>query len=101
MTDVTHADKTKAYVDLAFKVLSVLVIPLLGWGTKLQVDLSVQAERIATLQKQVESVRGIEEKIASVNKDMAVYGEKLNSANTNLDTIRTLILRRQPPSDNP
>ena len=90
-----EAEKKKGYLDLAFKVLSALVIPLLGWGVKLQVDVSVQSERISTLQKQVDTFGSIEKQLAVVAKDVAVYGEKLASANTNLDTIRQIILRRQ------
>ena len=101
MSEGSEEGKTKHYVDLAFKVLSALVIPLLGWGIKLQVDVSVQSERIATLQKQVETIHGIEVSLASIGKELAVQGEKLVSANSNLDTIRTLILRQPQVGGHP
>ncbi len=83
--------------DLFFKIMSVLVIPLILWGVKLEVRNAVQDTRIAQLQKELGEVADIEKDVQTNSKTLGRLEEKLNAANANLKEIKGLV--RHPPHD--
>lgn len=96
-------------VEWVAKVLALLVIPLIGWGIKLEVNLAVKDQEIATVQrdvllqkvdyqsqfqrfeKELEKTKTIQESIqVAFNNNtvsLARLEEKLNAANHNLSDI--------------
>jgi len=79
------------WTDLAFKVLSILVIPLILWGVKLEVNNAVQSEKMSQMEKELVAAKGIS---AGVNENKMQLGrmeEKLNAANDNLKEIKGLV----------
>ena len=90
-------DKSK-WTDLAFKVLSVLVIPLLVWGVKLEVSQAVQNEKIARLEAEVASAKSIKDGVAANTNALGRVEEKIDATNRRLDDIRADLRRSLPPS---
>tara|TARA_Y100000310_G_scaffold342380_1_gene445411 strand:- start:394 stop:651 length:258 start_codon:yes stop_codon:yes gene_type:complete len=77
--------------DLFFKIMSVLVIPLILWGVKLEVRNAVQDTEIAQLKKDLEEVDGINKEVQTNSKTLGRLEEKLNAANSNLKEIKGLL----------
>jgi len=92
--DANGASRSKM-ADLFFKIMSVLVIPLLGWGVKLEVTNAVQDTKIAQLQADLKEAAGIEKEVQTNSNTLGRLEEKLNAANGNLKDIKEL-LRRTP-----
>lgn len=78
------------WTDLAFKVLSVLVIPLLLWGIKLEVNNAVQNEKIIKLEAAVAAAAPLSIMVGRVE-------EKIDATNRRLDDIRGDLRRSLPP----
>jgi uncharacterized Rmd1/YagE family protein len=110
------------YSDLAMKILSVLTIPLIGWGVHLSMKVAVletsvsnQAEQIAKVAPFQERIMKVETQITQLHLDMitalgqsiaigqtskaiAVLEERLNAIITNLKEIKRM-LRNPVPVD--
>ena len=78
----------KTWLDIAFKVLSVLIIPLILWGFKLEKAITTQTLQISSLEQKI--------------GDMKDYGvtlvrldERLKSMDRSLTDIKDL-LRKAP-----
>ena len=85
------------WLDWAFRILSVLVIPLLIWGITLEVGLAVQNEKITRLEQDVAAAITIR---VAVAKNVAALGrveEKIDATNKRLDEIRDDFHRGLPP----
>lgn len=89
--------------------LSLLVLPLLIWGVRLEVNTALQDEKISTLQKELdEKIKGVESKVSSTEKSiervedtvqsnsiqLARLDGKLESLDDKLDTIKELLEKR-------
>jgi uncharacterized coiled-coil protein SlyX len=81
----------KKWTDLAFKILSALVIPLLLWGVRLEVNQAVQNEKIDRLETQVVKAEMVKESVAENKQQLGRMEEKLNAANQNLSEIKGLV----------
>ena len=79
------------WMDLAFKILSMLVIPLLGWGIRLEVSNAVQNEKIAKLEAEVAAAKPMSVTLGRVE-------EKIDATNKRLDYIKSDLRRTLPPS---
>ena len=91
------APNTAKWTDLAFKVLSVLVIPLVLWGVKLEVGQAVQNEKIAHLEAEVAAAQAIKDGVTANTAALARVEEKLNGTNSRLEDIRNDLRRSLPP----
>lgn len=78
------------WTELAFKILSVLVIPLLGWGIKLEVSNAVQNEKITKLEAEVAAAKPMSVTLGRVE-------EKIDATNKRLDDIKNDLRRTLPP----
>ena len=85
------AANNSAIWDWAFKIMSVLVIPLALWGIKLEVKSAVRDEKIVQLQIDVKEAADIETEVRQNAKTLARLEEKITAANNNLDTIKGLL----------
>ena len=92
----TAASKGK-WLDLAFKILSILVIPLLLWGITLEVSQAVQNEKITRLEQDVKSAKAIRDGVNANANALGRVEEQLNGTNKRLDEIRDDIRRSLPP----
>jgi uncharacterized coiled-coil protein SlyX len=81
------------YWSKAKDVLTILIIPLIIWGVKLEVTLAVQAEKISELEEEVSEAQGMSNTIQSNTVQLATLSAKLDSANDSLDQIKSALLR--------
>ena len=77
------------WVDIAFKILSVLVVPVVIWGAKLEITNAVQREQIAQLKVEVDALKDLSTGLVRVE-------EQLNATNTRLQDIKSDLLRSLP-----
>ncbi len=77
--------------DLAFKVLSILVIPLILWGVKLEVNNAVQTEKISRMETELIAAKAISAGVSENKMQLGRMEEKLNAANDNLKEIKGLV----------
>jgi len=89
--------KTFSWIDLAFKILSILVVPLLLWGVTLEIRLAVQDEKIARLEQDVGAAQAIKDGVTANTASLGRVEEKINGTNKRLDEIRADIRRSLPP----
>jgi uncharacterized coiled-coil protein SlyX len=82
-----------SYWSKAKDVLTILIIPLILWGVKLEVTLAVQAEKISGLEEEIGEARGMSNTIQSNTVQLATLSAKLDSANDSLDQIKSALLR--------
>ena len=82
-----------SYWSKAKDVLTILIVPLILWGVKLEVTLAVQAEKISELEEEVGEARGMSNTIQSNTVQLATLSAKLDSANDSLDQIKSALLR--------
>lgn len=87
------------WTDLAFKILSVLVIPVLGWAISLQVSQAVQNEKIARLETEVQAAKAIKDGVVANTNTLGRMEEKLDGTNRRLDEIRADLRRSLPPGN--
>lgn len=86
------------YLDIAFKLLSMLVIPLVLWGVSLEVRLAVQDTVIQRLQVDITETQNVASRVRdSANTNALALGrmeEKLNAVDKNIVEIKGLLQRR-------
>ena len=90
--------------------LTILILPLILWGVKLEVTNALQEERIANLQRDLdEKIKQVETKVSSTEKSiervesavqsnsiqLARLDGKLESLDDKLDTIKELLENRK------
>ena len=85
------------WTDLAFKVLSILVVPLCLWGVKLEVGQAVQDTKIETLEVEVVAAKAIKAGVQANTVTLGRVEEKLNGTNARLDEIRSDLRRSLAP----
>jgi hypothetical protein len=79
---------SKNYIDLIPKALSVLVIPLLMWGIKLEVENAVRDEVIVQLKSDISE---LEQGYAQINEYAVKFGQvdqRLESMESTMIEIR-------------
>ncbi len=86
------------WTDIAFKGLSILVVPLVGWGVALEVTNAVQDEKIERLESQVNAAAAIRDGVVSNTNALGRVEEKLDATNRRLDDIKSDLRRSLPPS---
>jgi uncharacterized coiled-coil protein SlyX len=82
-----------SYWSKAKDVLTILIVPLILWGVKLEVTIAVQAEQIDELEEEISEARGMSNTIQSNTVQLATLSAKLDSANDSLDQIKSALLR--------
>jgi hypothetical protein len=91
-----EAQMNKTLTDLLFKVLSVLVIPLILWGVKLEVDMAVKSEKIEQLERDIAAASAVKVAVATNSTTLARMEEKIDGTNKRLDEIRDDLRRPLP-----
>lgn len=91
------AAASNKWTDLAFKILSILVIPLLLWGISLEVSKAVQSEKISRLEIEVAANKSIKDGVAANTAALGRVEEKIGGTNRRLDDIKAELLRSLPP----
>ncbi len=82
--------KSKVW-DRLFQVLAIMVIPLLGWGIKLEVNNAVQDERILELKKHKMEAQSMREATTKNTHALIRVETKLEAAAVTLKDIKDIL----------
>jgi|APSaa5957512622_1039677.scaffolds.fasta_scaffold05222_2 hypothetical protein len=97
MPEETKKLSTKSWVDIAFKFLAVLVIPLVIWGVKLEISQAVQDTKIEQMKTELTAAKAIGKGVGSNAITLGRVEEKIDATNRRLDDIKADLRRSLPP----
>jgi len=86
------------YIDLIIKYSSILVVPLVLWGIKLEVNNAVRDQQISQLEKEIENLNQIDEAVQEYAVELGKVDQRLKSMDSTVSEIRQDIkdlLRRE------
>lgn len=81
------ATKTN-WVDLSFKILSLLILPLLGFGVSMWTEQSVNRERVAQIQRRMDEDHS---QIASVDTRINQIALTVQETNGQIRELRAIL----------
>jgi hypothetical protein len=89
--DDKKAESKSKWVDRAFQLLALLVIPLLLWGIKLEVNNAVQDERIMELKEDLAKAEKMQDTITQNTHALIRLETKLDTAGETLSDIKRIL----------
>lgn len=87
-------DSTAKFVDIAMKVLSSLVVPLIIWGVKLEVNNAIQDERITELQEDLDKLADVTDSVQKNSLALVRLEGKLDNVDEKIDDVKKLLRDR-------
>jgi len=87
-------DNTSKFVDITMKVLSVLVIPVIIWGVKLEVNNAIQDERITELQEDLDKLADVTDSVQKNSLALVRLEGKLDNVDEKIDEVKKLLRDR-------
>ena len=87
-------DGASKFLDIALKVLSGLVIPVIIWGVKLEVNNAIQDERIAELQEDLGKLMNVTDSVQTNSLALVRLESKLDNVNEKIDEVKKLLRDR-------
>lgn len=88
----TSLTKSKAF-DIFVKVMSIAVIPVLGWVIKLEVTNAIQDERIQELQTDVQKNTNISIAVQQNTTSLVKLETQLDYVSLNIEDIKRLLAK--------
>lgn len=85
------------FFDIALKVLSGLVIPLIIWGVKLEVKNAIQDERISELQEDLDKLADVTDTVQKNTLTLVRLEGKLDNVDEKIDEVKKLLRTRGNP----
>jgi uncharacterized coiled-coil protein SlyX len=82
------------FLDVAMKVLSGLVIPLIVWGVKLEVTNAIQDERIAEMQEDLDKLADVTDAVQKNSLALVRLEGKLDNVDEKIDEVKKLLRDR-------
>jgi uncharacterized coiled-coil protein SlyX len=84
------------FLDITLKVLSVLVVPLIIWGVKLEVKNAIQDERISELQEDLDKLAYVTDAVQANALAMVRLEGKLDNLDEKIDEVKKLLASTRP-----
>ena len=81
-------------------VLSILVIPIMIWGVKLEVNNAVMAETVEQMEAEIVKTENTRVIVEQNRVTLAQLKERIDSANETLRDIKDILRNRNHTSDN-
>jgi hypothetical protein len=85
------------WVDVMFKIMSALVVPLVLWGVKLETSQATQDLKIVQLEESLKSVKEDAKAAQDQKIALAVLTEQMKVANKALEDIKAALNAKWPP----
>jgi len=79
--------QTSKFPEWAWKVMAMLVIPLIAWGVKLEVNNAVQDDRVATLKTDKTDLTS---KVSTLEGTVKVQGERIATLQSGLKEVQKM-----------
>lgn len=80
--------------DIGFKVLSVLVFPILLWGVRLEVNNAIQDERIFEIQEDLDKLSETTRAVQANSISLVRLEGKLDNLDGKVDEVKQLLQER-------
>lgn len=77
--------------DVAFKGLSIIVIPLVLWGVKLEVNNAIQAERISEIQDDLDKLSDVTNSVQANTLALVRLEGKLDNVTEKIVEVKNLL----------
>ena len=90
-TGSTTSGSLGKFADVAFKALSVVVIPLVLWGVKLEVNNAIQDERIAEIQEDLDKLSDMTDSVQKNTLALVRLEGKIDNVNEKIDEVKKLL----------
>jgi len=87
-------DGASKFFDIILKVLSGLVIPLIIWGVKLEVNNAIQDERITELQEDLTKLSNVTDSVQNNSLALVRLEGKLDNVDEKIDEVKKLLRDR-------
>jgi hypothetical protein len=78
---------------VAREVLTILVIPLLGWGVSIEVRAAIHGERLTHLTKDLNQLGVVQKTVTGNSLKLARLEGKLDAANERLTEIKSMLAK--------
>ena len=88
-------DGATRFLDIILKVLSGLVIPLIIWGVKLEVNNAIQDERITELQEDFDKLSDVTDSVQNNSLALVRLEGKLDNVDEKIDEVKKLLRDRR------
>jgi hypothetical protein len=85
---------TKDWIDIAFKVLALLVIPMFAWGLKIHTDNAVLKHKVESLRNQVLQAEAVKKSVDDNKGNLIEVKTKLLTLNGTLNDVKKLLERQ-------
>jgi len=79
-------------MDITMKVLSALIIPIIAWGVKLEVNNAIQDERLVDLQEDLENLSDVTETVQKNSLALVRLEGKLDNVNEKINEVKFLLM---------
>lgn len=79
------------FLDIAMKVLSGLVIPLIIWGVRLEVTNAIQDERITEQQEDLDKLSDVTNTVQKNTLTLVRLEGKLDNVDEKIDEVKKLL----------
>ena len=92
------AENVSRFIDMVIRHSSILVIPLILWGVKLEVNNAVRDQQIVQLEREMENLNQINEAVQEYAVELGKVDQRLESMDKTVSEIRQDIkdlLRRE------
>jgi hypothetical protein len=77
--------------DIAFKILSVVVIPLGLWGVRLEVSNAIQNEQIAEIQEDLDTIEDMDISVQNNALALVRLEVKIDNVNEKINEVKKLL----------
>ena len=81
-------------IDIGFKVLAVLVVPLLLWGVRLEVNNAIADERISEIQEDLDKLSETTRAVQANSISLVRLEGKLDNLDGKVDEVKDLLQER-------
>lgn len=88
--DSSHGGLGKI-ADIAFKILSVVVIPLGLWGVRLEVSNAIQNEQIAEIQEDLDTLEDMDVSVQNNALALVRLEVKIDNLNEKINEVKKLL----------
>lgn len=90
-SDSSGSNTLSKFADGAFKVLSVVVLPLVLWGIKLEVSNAILHERITEVQEDLDKFTDITNSVQKNTLALVRLEGKIDNVNEKIDEVKKLL----------
>lgn len=82
------------WLDIAFRLLALFVVPTLAWAASLEIRDAIQAERILEVQNDLDKLSDVTKSVQANSLALVRLESKLDNLDEKIDEVKTLLRTR-------